>query len=81
MKAAGTRLDFLGKLPFCYSAQCTQRLRGSWECAAGSASNCAYLDFAGILGIVDVVKGLFDGLPESDHAVISQHQDLQQAQK
>lgn len=38
---------------------------------------CAYLDLAGILGIVDVVKGLFDRLPESNHAVIPQHQNLQ----
>lgn len=33
------------------------------------------------MGIIDVVKGLFDGLPESDHAVISQHQNLQYTKK
>lgn len=37
---------------------------------------CVYLDFTGILGIVDVVKGLFDGLPESNHTVVPQHQHL-----
>lgn len=38
-----------------------------------------YLDFTGILSVVDVVKGLFDGLPESNHAVIPQHQNLEHA--
>lgn len=39
-----------------------------------------YLDFAGILSIVDEVKGLFDGLSESNHAVVPQHQNLQQTE-
>lgn len=39
-------------------------------------SVCVYLDFTGVLGVVDEVKGLFDGLPERDHAVIPQHQNL-----
>lgn len=40
-----------------------------------------YLDFTGILSAVDVVKGLFDGLPESNHAVIPQHQNLERAHR
>lgn len=35
-----------------------------------------YLDLTGVLHVVDEVKGLFNGLPESDHAVIPQHQNL-----
>lgn len=38
-----------------------------------------YLDLTGVLNVVDEVKGLFDGLPESDHAVVPQHQDLERA--
>lgn len=35
-----------------------------------------YLDLAGVVGVIDVVKGLFNGLPESNDAVIPQHQNL-----
>lgn len=35
-----------------------------------------YLDFTGVLNVVDKVKGLFDGLSQSNHAVIPQHQNL-----
>lgn len=40
-------------------------------------SLCVYLDFAGILDIIDVVKGLFNGFPESNHTMIPEHQNLQ----
>jgi len=45
-------------------------------CALVCVCVCVYLDFTGVLGIVDVVKGLFDGLSESNHTVIPQHQKL-----
>lgn len=41
---------------------------------------CVYLDFTGILGCVDELKGFFNGLAEGDHTVISQHQNLQETQ-
>lgn len=37
---------------------------------------CAYLDLTGILGVVDVMKGLFDGFPQSHHSMVPQHQHL-----
>ena len=39
-----------------------------------------YLDFAGELDIVHVVKGLFHCLPQSQNSVISQHQHLHHSQ-
>lgn len=39
-----------------------------------------YLDFAGVLNVVDKMKGLFDALSESNHAVVPQHQDLKHTQ-
>lgn len=42
-----------------------------------SAAVRLYLDFTGILDIVDKVKGLFKGLSEGNHAVVPQHQHLE----
>lgn len=56
----------------CVSGRNVLGTSSTWLCNA-------YLDFTGILSAVDVVKGLFDGLPESNHAVIPQHQNLEHA--
>ena len=45
-------------------------------CVSVCVCECVYLDLAGILGVVDVVKRLFDGLSQGHHSMVPQDQHL-----